>query len=66
MKEYEIKHEPVVPGYFDKDGQFIKTGELKDKYNIYYYINGIFQDREFHSTDGVNGTIREGYTLKTT
>lgn len=51
---YEIKHEPVT----------LQDGKVKDKYNIYYYggeFNGLV---EFHSYDGVSGTIRPGYTEK--
>lgn len=52
-KEYQIKYEPVTI-----------SGVLKPKYNI-YYTGGEFDGlKEFHSTDGINGTIREGYTLK--
>jgi hypothetical protein len=54
MNEYEIKFEPVT-----------KDGVEHPKYNIYYYIDGVEECKEFHSTDGVSGTIREGYTLKT-
>jgi hypothetical protein len=34
------------------------------KYNIYYYINGELECKEFHSIDGIYGNIREGYTEK--
>lgn len=52
---YEIKHDPVTV-----------KGIVYDKYNIYYYDkNGNFEFHEFHSNDGINGTIREGYTEKT-
>lgn len=53
MKTYEIKYEPVTI-----------AGVIKPKHNIYYYIDGELETKEFHSTDGINGTIREGYTLK--
>lgn len=53
MKTYEIKYEPVKV-----DGKTI------DKYNVYYYINGKQETKEFHSTDGINGEIRQGYKLK--
>lgn len=51
MLEYEIKYEPVT-----------KNGAVHPKYNIYYYIDGVEDCKEFHSIDGVSGTIREGYT----
>jgi len=34
------------------------------KYNVYYYINGEQETKEFHSLDGVSGEVRQGYTLK--
>jgi hypothetical protein len=34
------------------------------KYNIYYYINGVQETKEFHSIDGISGNIRDGYTEK--
>lgn len=52
IKKYQIKYEPVTI-----------DGILYPKYNIYYYINGEFELSEFHSTDGVNGEIRYGYSL---
>lgn len=58
-KEYEIKKEPVTLG----------DGSTKIKYNIYYYEDDkkatSVPHKEFHSYDGINGTIREGYTEKT-
>lgn len=54
MMEYEIKNDPIV----------LKDGTYKDKYNVYYYVDGEFYTREFHSCDGINGTIRDGYSLK--
>lgn len=54
MKTYEIKYEPIT---IDK--------KTIDKYNVYYYINNELETKEFHSTDGVNGVIRDGYILKT-
>jgi hypothetical protein len=53
MKTYEIKHEPITI-----------DGEIIDKYNIYYYENDTLINKEFHSTDGINGEIKQGYTLK--
>lgn len=53
MKTYEIKYEPVTI-----DGKKI------DKYNVYYYVAGKLENKEFHSTDGINGDVRQGYTLK--
>lgn len=47
MATYEIKYEPVTV-----------EGIEYPKYNI-YYSDGL---KEFHSTDGVNGTIKSGYT----
>jgi len=53
MKTYEIKYEPIN----------IK-GKSIDKYNIYYYVAGKLENKEFHSIDGINGDVRQGYTLK--
>jgi len=53
MKTYEIKREPIV-----KDGKEIV------KYNVYYNAYGLLENKEFHSTDGINGDVRQGYTLK--
>lgn len=42
----------------------MKTYELKlenGKHNICYYENDELVDKQFHSLDGINGTIREGY-----
>ena len=50
MKTYEIKYEPII-----------NDGETYPKYNIYYYSNGVEESKEFHSIDGINGTIRNGY-----
>jgi hypothetical protein len=50
MRKYEIKFEPVTI-----------SDEVYIKYNIYYYINGEIETKEFHSTDGINGEIRQGY-----
>lgn len=50
MKTYEIKYEPVII-----------DGKEYPKYNVYYYINGDFETKEFHSKDGINGEIRQGY-----
>lgn len=44
---YEIKYEPVTI-----------EGIEYPKYNIYYSDGS----KEFHSTDGINGTIRDGFT----
>lgn len=41
-----------------KTYEIIKIG---NKYAVVYYINGIEESIEFHSLDGINGTIREGY-----
>lgn len=47
---YDIRYEPVTV-----------EDIIKPKYNI-YYTGGEFDGLgEFHSTDGINGTIREGY-----
>lgn len=55
-REYIIKHEPVT----------IESGVVKDKWNIYYYINGELDDKQFYSTDGTpqNVEIKNGYTEK--
>lgn len=50
MKTYEIKYEPIEI-----------EGNIIPKYNIYYYIDGKEYTKEFHSTDGVNGIIRDGW-----
>lgn len=55
MKTYEIKYEPIK----------LKDGSTKDKYNVYYYLDKEEETVEFHSTDGINGVVKEGYTLKT-
>jgi len=55
MRTYEIKYEPIT-----------HEGKTIDKYNIYYYLNGVLESpKEYHSKDGINGEIRQGYTLKT-
>ena len=56
MKTYEIKYEPVTI-----------DGKVIDKYNIYYYINNVLENKEFY---GYNLElplikIRENYNLKT-
>lgn len=53
-KEYEIKYEPII----------LSNGTLKDKWNIYYYVNDEFELKEFHSYDGISGEIRIGYNKK--
>lgn len=54
MKTYEIKYEPV-----NIDGINIP------KYNIYYYDSeGKLETKEFHSIDGINGEIKNGYKIK--
>ena len=50
MKTYEIKYEPITI-----------EGKQIDKYNIYYYVAGKLENKEFHSIDGINGTIRDGW-----
>lgn len=50
MKTYEIKYEPIII-----------DGSENPKYNIYYYINGVLDDYQFHSIDGINGEIKQGY-----
>lgn len=50
MKTYLIKCEPV--------------NGVK-KYNVYYYNEkNKLETKEFHSYDGINGTVKEGYILK--
>lgn len=56
MKTYEIKYEPVTI-----------DGKVIDKYNIYYYIDNVLENKEFY---GYNLElplikIRENYNLKT-
>lgn len=53
MRTYEIKYEPITI-----------EGKIIDKYNIYYYVAGKLENKEFHSIDGINGDVRQGYTLK--
>ncbi len=55
MYEYEIKYEPVNI-----------EGVEYPKYNIYYYINGEFETKEFYAIDLNDpiGIIRYGYKLK--
>ena len=31
------------------------------KYNIEYYVNSVLVDKQFHSLDGINGNILEGF-----
>lgn len=53
MKTYEIKYEPVTI-----------DGVTKDKYNIYYYIDGELENKEFYGYD-LNDPlteIKKGYT----
>lgn len=49
--EYEIKYEPVTI-----------NSVVYPKYNIYYYEDNVQVDNQFHSTDGINGRIKSGYT----
>jgi hypothetical protein len=56
MKTYEIKYEPITI-----------DGKVIDKYNIYYYIDNVLENKEFY---GYNLElplikIRENYNLKT-
>lgn len=56
MKTYEIKYEPIT----------IKDRVI-DKYNIYYYIDNVLENKEFY---GYNLElplikIKENYNLKT-
>ena len=56
MKTYEIKYEPVTI-----------NDKIIDKYNIYYYIDNVLENKEFY---GYNLElplikIRENYNLKT-
>lgn len=50
MITYEIKYEPVEI-----------SGKTIDKYNIYYTGGDFDGVIEFHSTDGINGIVRDGY-----
>jgi hypothetical protein len=54
MKTYKIVFEPVTI-----------NGATYPKYNVYYFHDGKQYTKEFHSTDGVNGTVLPGYTLIT-
>jgi len=65
MKEYEIIKESVITDDIYEGEKLISKGVKKDKFNVYYYLGGEFECKEFHSTDGVNGEVRKGYTLKT-
>lgn len=53
MKTYSIKYEPIIV-----------EGVEYPKFNVYYYVKGVFESKEFHSIDGVNGTVLSGYTKK--
>ena len=53
MRTYEIKYEPITI-----------EGKVIDKHNVYYYVAGKLENKEFHSIDGINGDVRQGYTLK--
>lgn len=42
----------------------MKAYEIKQengKYNIYYYDGEVLVDKQFHSLDGINGIIKDGY-----
>ena len=56
MKEYQIKHEAIT----------LESGVVKEKWNIYYYIDGIQDDKQFYSTNGTfqNNEIKKGYFEK--
>lgn len=46
-----------------KESEFIQTGEPKDKWNIYYFHDGLFTgDKQCYSSDGKPGEIKDGYT----
>ena len=51
MKEYIIKYEPVEI-----------NGKQYAKYNVYYFKDNVFYNKEFHSTDGISGEVRPGYS----
>ena len=51
MKTYKIKYEPVII-----------DGVTYPKYNVYYYIGGVLENKSFHSIDGFNGEILNDYT----
>ena len=55
MFEYEIKYEPVTI-----------DGVEYPKYNVYYYISGELETKEFYGVDLNNPEtiIRYGYKLK--
>lgn len=46
----------------------MKTYEIKPSgtgdYNVYYYIDDKLENIEYHSKDGINGTVKDGYILK--
>ena len=56
MKTYEIKYEPITI-----------DGKVISKYNIYYYIDDIFENKEFYgySLELPLIKITENYNLKT-
>jgi len=56
MKTYEIKYEPITI-----------DGKVIDKYNIYYYIDNVLENKEFYgySLELPLIKIRENYNLKT-
>jgi hypothetical protein len=56
MKTYEIKYEPIT----------IKD-KIIDKYNIYYYIDNVLENKEFYGYNLELPLIKiiENYNLKT-
>lgn len=52
-KTYEIKYEPVEV-----------EGITYPQYNIYYFEDDIEVNKFYHSNDGVNGTVLDGYVNK--
>jgi len=56
MKTYEIKYEPIT----------IKD-KIIDKYNIYYYIDNVLENKEFYAYNLELPLIKiiENYNLKT-
>lgn len=67
LKTYIIKHEPVTTSdIVDGEGNVIKKGTLKDKYNVYYYHDdeqiGIPEFYGYSPDVPADGTsIKEGY-----
>ena len=64
--EYEIIYESIKAHKFDDKGNIIERNATIPKWNIYYYINGKFENKELYKqiVDGKEmiSPIKDGYT----